>query len=182
MPNGTKFRCPAVAPLQQDWPEIHNTLKRRYKDCVADQKVSPTHSPTAPAASEIDNRLSVIPSFHAQFDMMVKASFGRIESRDYADCYKLLVELPGVKKEDIHIELEESTLIVSCYRPDKEPGGEYKVMYSERRTGDFERTFEILNDIDQDKISGDLKDGILYITLPKKPTVQKVERKKILLD
>ena len=57
-----------------------------------------------------------------------------------------------------------------------------EVMYSERRTGDFERTFEILNDIDQDKISGDLKDGILYITLPKKPTVQKAERKKILLD
>ncbi|KAK8801182.1 hypothetical protein WA158_001952 [Blastocystis sp. Blastoise] len=108
--------------------------------------------------------------------------FGRIESREYDNYYMLLVDLPGMSKEDVIMEIEDNFLIVSCNRPEKDSGPEYKVMYTERATGNFERKFEIMNDIQVDGISGDYKNGVLYVKLPKKQVGVKPERKKILLN
>ena len=76
------------------------------------------------------------------------------------DAYYVRMELPGVKKEDTEVELENAVLTVSGKRHTKgADGGE--------STEEFSRSVSIPDGVAGDKITAKLEDGILTITLPK---------------
>jgi len=81
--------------------------------------------------------------------------------------YLLKVELPGVKKEDLKIELRNGVLSLSGERKvEKEDKGEtyHRV---ERAYGSFSRSFSLPDNVTSEKIEADCKDGVVYVHLPK---------------
>mgnify|MGYP000153282187 CR=1 FL=1 len=83
------------------------------------------------------------------------------------DAYLIRAELPGMKKEDIHLELEDGTLTLSGERKFEEPtnGDEYHRV--ERLAGKFSRSFHIPQAVKDDGIKATYRDGILEVSVPK---------------
>ena len=77
-----------------------------------------------------------------------------------------VVELPGMKKEDIDISLRDGTLTISGERKSQTSNGE-KAERTERYIGRFRRSVTLPTRVDADKISASYRDGILTVTLPK---------------
>lgn len=78
----------------------------------------------------------------------------------------LLADLPGVKAENLTIDLRENILTLTG---EVEPfeGANEKDILIEYETGKYYRQFSLSNVIDQSKINADLTDGVLRLTLPK---------------
>jgi len=76
-------------------------------------------------------------------------------------------DLPGVKKEDIHLDLSENVLRLSGERKMEETTEKAGLHRYERHYGSFSRSFELPSDVDTEKITANLKEGVLEIRLPK---------------
>ena len=77
-----------------------------------------------------------------------------------------VVELPGLRKEDIEISLQDGTLTIGGERKE-ESGQETAATRTERSTGKFRRSITLPTRVDVNKVSASYKDGILTVTLPK---------------
>jgi HSP20 family protein len=82
--------------------------------------------------------------------------------------FKLQMAVPGVKKEDIKIDLEKNVLNISSEKS-AEKGNDESEKYTRREFlyGTFCRSFTLPDTINTDKIAAEVKDGILTVTLPK---------------
>ncbi len=97
-----------------------------------------------------------------------------IPQTDIVETDKSLIvtmDVPGVKKENIHIRLENNTLEVDA-KIDFSPYEKLTPAYTEYNVGHFARTFTVSNIIDTAKIDANLDDGVLTLTLPKAPKAQ----------
>ena len=83
-----------------------------------------------------------------------------------ADNVVAVVELPGMRKEEIEISLHDGTLTISGERKSNFGEGE-KGERTERFTGKFRRSVTLPTRIDAPKIAASYKDGVLTVTLPK---------------
>ncbi len=97
-----------------------------------------------------------------------------IVSKD--DTITLNVELPGMNKEEISINIEEKTLTIKGER--KLENEESKETYHrrERSYGSFKRAFSLSDEILTDEVSADYKAGVLTITLKKDTTKEEVKQ------
>tara|TARA_B110001454_G_C12723192_1_gene435854 strand:+ start:20487 stop:20969 length:483 start_codon:yes stop_codon:yes gene_type:complete len=87
--------------------------------------------------------------------------------------YLVSFDMPGVRKEDIKIEVKESTLFVSGERhKEVRESSAQATLRHERTYGKFERSFELPNTINVDKIEAHYDDGVLNIALPKAETAK----------
>ncbi|MEM7414388.1 MAG: Hsp20/alpha crystallin family protein [Gemmatimonadota bacterium] len=86
-----------------------------------------------------------------------------------ADALELSAELPGLKEEDVNIELEHNRLTISGEKTEarSEDDEGRKVHVFERSYGSFKRSFTLPRTIDSDAISARYENGVLHITLPK---------------
>jgi HSP20 family protein len=82
-----------------------------------------------------------------------------------------VVELPGMRKEDIEISLHDGTLTISGERKRESSGGE-KAERTERYIGTFRRSIALPTRVDANKVSASYRDGILTVTLPKAEEVK----------
>lgn len=82
----------------------------------------------------------------------------------------LEVEMPGVCKDDLELTVRDGSLRIAGER--KAPEGDRKYWYNERRYGRFERVVSLPEAVDRDSIEAELHDGILRVTLTKKPEAQ----------
>ena len=118
-------------------------------------------------------------AWSSPFSLLARRTFPMFGAEDFeklnpaVDMYdegKELVmkaDLPGVKKEDLHLDLTENVLTLSGEKKTEETvekGGYYR---SERSYGRFTRSFELPSDVDTEKITASIKDGVLEIRLPK---------------
>jgi HSP20 family protein len=84
----------------------------------------------------------------------------------------LKADVPDVKFEDIHVDLENGTLTLRGERKFEkadEKGGYHRV---ERAYGAFERSFTVPETIDSEHVKADYKNGVLTVTLPKKESAK----------
>jgi HSP20 family protein len=89
------------------------------------------------------------------------------------DSLVVVVDLPGVPQDGIHVSIDDGILTIRGRvgrRSDQEP------LYSEFGLHDYHRQFQLSDRIDQQKISGELKHGVLTVRLPKS---ERVKPKKI---
>jgi HSP20 family protein len=90
-----------------------------------------------------------------------------VDLNEGEDAYRLSVELPGLTREEVDLEIRGDTLRVSGHKAEEKDdyGAAYRV--SERRFGRFERRFPLPARVDRSKIEARFKDGVLNIVLPK---------------
>ena len=82
------------------------------------------------------------------------------------DALTVVMEIPGVNRDHVHISLDNSRLRVEA-RIDMANYEGMEPVYTEYGVGNFERSFELSNKVDQDQISAEVADGVLTLTLPK---------------
>jgi HSP20 family protein len=88
-----------------------------------------------------------------------------VDLAEVADGYRLTVELPGLQREDVHIEFADGALTVRGHRPAETCPERYQQF--ERGQGEFRRSFRFAHPIASDAISADMVDGVLTISVPK---------------
>ena len=81
--------------------------------------------------------------------------------------YHIEMDVPGYKKEDLRINLENNYLTISAEKKNNEENENKKYIRRERTYSKFERSI-YLGDVDDSNIDAEYKDGILKIVIPKK--------------
>jgi HSP20 family protein len=83
--------------------------------------------------------------------------------------YLVEVDLPGIREEDIAVEVKGKHLAISANRSKESRETRDSGFRSERLFGSFQRTFALPEDVDAEKIEAQYKNGVLSIALPKRP-------------
>ncbi len=94
-----------------------------------------------------------------------------VDVHELEESYRIDLDLPGVQRDAVSIEVVDGVLMVRGERPRPEhgEGSSHRV---ERRFGSFERAFRLPKDVDADGIVARAADGVLTLTLAKKPEAQ----------
>jgi HSP20 family protein len=97
----------------------------------------------------------------------------RVDVKENAEGYEVHAELPGMKKEDIHVHIDGPVVSISAERKqEKEIKDGEKVLRTERYFGKVSRSFQLGQEIDESKASARFNDGVLELNLPKKAEAQ----------
>jgi len=102
-------------------------------------------------------------------DPLPTAAQMKVEVKETDDAYTVDAEVPGVRKEDIHVHIDGNIVSLSAEvkQEDSKTEGE-KVLRSERYYGSVARTFQLPVDIDNERSKARYENGVLQLTLPKK--------------
>jgi HSP20 family protein len=82
------------------------------------------------------------------------------------DALTVILEMPGVEKNNVDVRVEDDVLRVTGQLNLSKYKG-LMPLYTEYNIGNYARNFRLSNKIDQNKIAAELKDGVLWLTLPK---------------
>ncbi|MBI5470953.1 MAG: Hsp20/alpha crystallin family protein [Ignavibacteriae bacterium] len=104
-----------------------------------------------------------------QLDRYYSPAIAAWENDDHT---ALMVELPGVKKEDLKLSVENNVLTVTGSRKRHATPEKSTWLRNEIRTGDFSRTVRLPQGVDTTKISAELANGVLRVVLPKAEEVK----------
>lgn len=84
--------------------------------------------------------------------------------------YMVKAEIPGVNKDDIHVTVDGNMVSISAeVKQEKEEKEGERVIRSERSYGMASRSFTLADEVDQSKVEAKYNNGVLELTLPKKP-------------
>ena len=91
--------------------------------------------------------------------------------------YEIKAELPGMDEKDIEVKVTDGSLTIKGEKQEEREEKERDYYLQERRYGSFERSFELPESVDPDRIEASFKKGVLTVTLPKKAEAQKPAKK-----
>ena len=95
------------------------------------------------------------------------AQLMKTDIHENEDDYELDIDLPGFKKEDINLSLENGYLVIEAGKSlEKEKKG--KAIRKERYEGSMQRSFYVGEDVKEEDIKAKFEDGVLKLTVPKK--------------
>ena len=102
----------------------------------------------------------------------------KTDIKDNGNEYVMEADLPGFKKENIKIDIDNDTLTITAERKNENSEKDDKGNYirRERSYGSFSRSFDI-SDVDADHISAEYKNGVLEMILPKTQTTKPETRR-----
>ncbi len=93
----------------------------------------------------------------------------KMDLKEDDNTYTVHADIPGVKKEDIHVSIEGNQVSISAEtKTEKEEKKGEKVLRSERYLGKVARSFTLEHDVDEARAQAKYSDGVLELTLPKK--------------
>ena len=90
--------------------------------------------------------------------------------------YEITVELPGIDQSHVDVKLVNNVLTIKGEKKQETEEKKKNYYMSERRYGAFERSFQIPDGVDQDKIEAAFNKGVLTVTLPKSVEAQKTAK------
>jgi len=97
----------------------------------------------------------------------IKGFVPNVNTREGEFAYHIDIDLPGMNKNDISIDIDENSLIISGERKIKEEIKEEDYHKIETSFGKFERVFSLPKNIDGENITASSQDGVLEIVIPK---------------
>lgn len=98
-----------------------------------------------------------------------------VDLHETEDAYVIEADLPGMKKDDINIEVLEDTVTIQGVRNDETEEKRENYHRIERHRGEFKRSFRIPGGFDASAVKAEFNDGVLKLNLPKQE-VQKARR------
>ncbi|MGC0152508.1 Hsp20/alpha crystallin family protein [Chromobacterium vaccinii] len=129
--------------------------------------------------------MSMLPARHSLFDeffrdftpgFLVKPLHGdalpaqiKMDVKETGEAYQVEAELPGVGKEDIHVEIDGTLVTIKAeVRQYDQQGKDERPLRNERYYGLVSRSFQLPQDIDRETASARYENGVLNLTLPKR--------------
>jgi HSP20 family protein len=91
--------------------------------------------------------------------------------------YEITAELPGLDENNVEVKFADGFLTIKGEKREEKEEKKKDYYLSERRFGSFQRSFQVPESVDADKIVASFKNGVLTVTLPKSPEAQKKEKK-----
>ncbi len=126
----------------------------------------------------------------SMFEELADSAFGnhissglmRTDIRETESRYEVAVDLGGIKKENVSIELKNGYLVISAVSEDEStPEGEkYNYLRRERFIGTMQRSFYVGEQVHQEDIRAKYENGTLYLTIQKVSSVPQVESKNLI--
>jgi HSP20 family protein len=98
------------------------------------------------------------------FGNVLTPSVDVTETDDQVD---VKMDLPGMKAEEIDIQVRNNILTIKGYREEEKEEKQTTFHRIERRTGSFSRTLPLPSFVDENKVDAQYKDGVLKISMPK---------------
>lgn len=92
----------------------------------------------------------------------------RVNITETPENYTLVAEAPGLKEEDLDLEIKDGVLTLKGHQEKEEESENQTYRVREFRERSFERSFRIGNTVDQENITAKLHNGLLRVTIPKK--------------
>lgn len=128
------------------------------------------------------NPLSALSPIEDVFDELTRGFFVRpvgvpramelqikLDVKEDEKAYKVRADLPGVKKEDIHVDIDGNHVSLSAEtKSEREEKEGEKTIYTERSYGMVSRQFDLPGEVDPQGCKAEYRDGVLNLTLPKK--------------
>jgi len=107
------------------------------------------------------------------FNMDLQTAFTpSFDIRETPEAYVFEADMPGIQREDVEINLTGNRITLTGKREAKARKEGENAFMLERSFGSFSRSFNLPDGVDPGRVSADLKDGVLTLTLPKVPEVQ----------
>ena len=125
------------------------------------------------------------------FDNIDRKLYGRNAGRlmktdvhEHDDQYEVDIDLPGFKKEEIDLKLENGYLTVSANKGHDEDKKDHKgrLIRQERYMGSMQRSFYVGDQITEEDIKAKFEDGVLKLNIPKKEAPKIPEKKTIMIE
>ena len=106
----------------------------------------------------------------------------KTDVRETEDGYEVEIDLPGFKKDQISLQLENGYLTISAAKGlDKEEKKDGRVIRQERYSGAMQRTFYVGDGVDHEDVKAKFEDGVLKLDIPKK-SAKIPEKKTIMIE
>ena len=130
--------------------------------------------PAFPEFRDIDRKLY---GRHAAREM-------KTDVHEHDDHYELHMDLPGFKKDELRLELENGYLTVSASKGHEEEQKDKKgkVVRQERYAGSLQRSFYVGENLTEQDIGAKYENGVLSLTIPKRDQPKLPERKTIMIE
>jgi HSP20 family protein len=100
-----------------------------------------------------------------------------VDFTDTEKAYEVTAELPGIDEKNVEVKVAGGVLTIKGEKQEEKEEKKKDYYLRERSFGSFERSFEMPEGVDTDKIEANFKKGVLTVTLPKKPEAQKAAKK-----
>jgi HSP20 family protein len=91
--------------------------------------------------------------------------------------YEITADLPGMDEKNIEVRVADGVLTIKAEKQEEKEEKKKDYHLQERSFGSFQRSFDLPESVDSDKIEASFKKGVLTVTLPKKPEAQKPTKK-----
>ncbi|MDC7292097.1 Hsp20/alpha crystallin family protein [Butyrivibrio sp. DSM 10294] len=123
------------------------------------------------------------------FENMEKKLYGRKASRmmktdirEKDNNYEVVIDLPGFKKEEIEVELNDGYITISAAKGLEKDGNDKKgkLLRQERYAGSMQRSFYVGENIEKDDVEATYRHGVLTLTIPKKAQEKKLPEKNLI--
>lgn len=93
------------------------------------------------------------------------------------DAYEITAELPGLDEKDVEVKLANQMLTIKGEKSEQKEDKQKDYYLSERRYGSFQRSFQLHEGIDAERIEASFAKGVLTVKLPKTTEAKKAEKK-----
>jgi HSP20 family protein len=90
------------------------------------------------------------------------------EASSDGEAYKIVLELPGVKTDDIEVTMQDNALTIKGEKFSEREEKEDSYFFSERQYGSFQRSFKLPPDASDDDIQADFREGVLTVSIGRK--------------
>jgi len=129
---------------------------------------------------ELEERFNnLFPEVSSSLESNVARFSPSVNTREGDYAFHVEVDLPGVKKKDINVEVKDNRLIISGERKSSKEVKEKGYFRSESSYGKFERSFTLPEGVDGENVKASCEDGVLEVTLPKLEVDKKKKSKQI---
>jgi HSP20 family protein len=150
-----------------EWRPLAN-LRREIDRLFDDFGFGVTRRPGAPSVFDVE------PFWRGEL------SFGKAPAVDIAEKekeYEITAELPGLDESNVEVNFADGLLTIRGEKQEEKEEKKKDYYLSERRFGSFQRSFQVPDGVDADKITATFKNGVLTLSLPKSPEARKKEKK-----
>ena len=108
----------------------------------------------------------------------------KTDLKEHEDGYELSVDLPGFKKDQIDLQLQNGYLTITAAKKLEEDGKDKKgrMVHQERYSGSMTRSFYIGENVQEEDVKAKFEDGVLTLDFPKEKPMNLPERKRILIE